>query len=168
LFDAAAALCGIAWDRQDHEGQAAMAFEAAIDPAKLTEPPDLAYPFSIPRLGGKGLPYVEPLGAWRALLGDLLLETPVGTIAARFHRGLANAIVALCGIVSGEGRRFPTVALSGGCFQNATLLALVHQGLDESGFSVLSHTRVPCNDSGIALGQAAVALAVQHRQSPCA
>ncbi len=168
LFDAAAAVCGIAWGRQDHEGQAATAFESAIDQAKLAEPPDLAYPFSIPRLGGKGLPYVEPLGAWRALLGDLLLETPVGTIAARFHRGLANAIVALCGILSGDERRFSTVALSGGCFQNATLFALVHRGLDENGFSVLSHTCVPCNDSGLALGQAAVALAVQHRRPLCA
>ena len=168
LFDAAAALCGLAWDRQDHEGQAAMAFEAAIDQAKLNEPADLAYPFSVPRLGGKGLPYIEPLGAWRALLGDLLLKTPVGTIAARFHRGLANAIVTLCSILSGDERRWSTVALSGGCFQNATLFALVHQGLDRNGFSVLSHSRVPCNDSGLALGQAAVALAVQQRPSPCA
>ena len=160
LFDAAAALCGLAWGEQDHEGQAAMAFEAAIDPAALREPDDLAYPFAVPRLGGRGMPYVEPLGAWRALLGDLLLDTPVGVIAARFHRGLARAIVALAVKVSGDERRYGTAALSGGCFQNATLFGLVHQGLQAAGFDVLSQCRVPCNDGGLALGQAAIALAL--------
>ena len=168
LFDAAAALCGLAWGEQDHEGQAAMAFEAAIDPAALHEPDDLAYPFAVPRLGGRGMPYVEPLGAWRALLGDLLLDTPVGVIAARFHRGLARAIVALAVKVSGDERRYGTAALSGGCFQNATLFGLVHQGLQAAGFCVLSQCRVPCNDGGLALGQAAIALATLQGDVACA
>ena len=148
LFDAAAALCGLAWGKQDHEGQAAMAFEAAIDPRGLLEAEDLIYPFAVPRLRGTGMPYVEPLGAWRALLGDLLLGTPTGLIAARFHRGLARAVVSLARKVSGDERRYRTVALSGGCFQNATLFALVHGGLEAAGFEVLGHSRVPCNDGG--------------------
>ena len=170
LFDAAAALCGLAWDAQDYEGQAAMLFEAAIDPAALDEPEDLAYPFSIPLLSGKGLPYVEPLAAWRALLGDLYLDTAVGTIAARFHHGLAKVIVAMAVRLSGDERRYQTVALSGGCFQNATLFDLVHRGLEEKGFTVLSHSKVPANDGGLALGQAVVALAKQQtrREAPCA
>lgn len=159
LFDAAAAIVGLAWDRQEYEGQAAMLFEAAIDPAAMDEPDDLAYPFSIPLMGGKGLPYIEPLAVWRAMLGDLLLQTPVGVIAARFHRGLAKAITGMALRLTGEdGPR--TVALSGGCFQNATLFALVHQALEAAGLEILSHARVPTNDGGLALGQAAVALAV--------
>ena len=145
-----------------------MAFEAAINPVALNEPDDLAYPFAVPRLGGKGMPYVEPLGAWRALLGDLLLETPVGVIAARFHRGLARAIVALAAKLSGDERHYRTAALSGGCFQNATLFALVHRGLEAAGFDVLSHTGVPCNDGGLALGQAVVALAALQGDAACA
>lgn len=170
LFDAAAAMCGLAWDRQDHEGQAAMAFEAAIDHDALNEPDELAYPFSIPLMRGKSMPYIEPLGAWRALLGDLLLRSPAGVIAARFHRGLARAIVAMVVKLCGEDRRYNTVALSGGCFQNATLFRLVHQDLQAHGFTVLSHERVPANDGGLALGQAVVALAVQHHHGgmPCA
>lgn len=159
LFDAAAALCGLAWDRQDHEGQAAMAFEAAIDPAAMAEPDDLAYPFAIPLLRGRGLPYIEPLAAWRALLGDLCLDTPAGTIAARFHRGFARAVVAMARKLAGTERRFATVALGGGCFQNATLFALVHDGLRAAGFDVLSPATVPANDGGLAFGQAVVALA---------
>lgn len=156
LFDAAAAMTGLAWERQGWEGEAAARFEAAIDAGALAEPDDLAYPFAVPRLGGKGMPYVEPLGAWRALLGDLLLETPPGVIAARFHRGLARALVALAVKVAGGA---DAVALSGGCFQNATLLRLVHDGLVAKGFAVLTHRLVPANDGGLALGQAAVALA---------
>jgi hydrogenase maturation protein HypF len=52
-----------------------------------------------------------------------------------------------------------TVALSGGCFQNATLFRLVHAGLAAEGLEVLSHGEVPANDGGLSLGQAAVALA---------
>ncbi|MDJ0951075.1 MAG: carbamoyltransferase HypF [Alphaproteobacteria bacterium] len=159
LFDAAAAMCGLAWDAQEYEGQAAMLFEAALDADALDEPDALAYPFSIPLLGGRGMPYVEPLGVWRALLGDLHLGIPVGVISARFHRGLAKVIVAMAARLSGEDRRYATVALSGGCFQNRTLFALVHQDLEARGFQVLSHAQVPANDGGLALGQAVVALA---------
>ena len=49
------------------------------------------------------------------------------------------------------------VALSGGVFQNLLLTGRVATGLAESGFRVLLHSRVPCNDGGISLGQAAVA-----------
>ena len=161
LFDAAAALAGLAWDRQDYEGQAAMLLEAAIDPAALAEPDELAYPFALPRLGGTGLPYVEPLAVWRALLGDLIVGTPVGVISARFHRGLAGAIVRLARKI-GRQAELDTVALSGGCFQNATLFRLVHEGLEAAGFSVLSHSATPANDGGLALGQAVVALAASQ------
>lgn len=166
LFDAAAAIAGLAWDRQEYEGQAAMLLEAAIDPAAMAEPDELAYPFSIPLLGGKGLPYIEPLAVWRAMLGDLLIETPVGVIAARFHRGLARAIIAMARrLTDGDGP--DTVALTGGCFQNATLFALVCDGLEASGLTVLSHSQVPANDGGLALGQATVALAMlQQQQQP--
>lgn len=162
LFDAAAAMTGLEWERQDYEGQAAMLFEAALDRGALAEPDELVYPFNIPTLAGQGIPYIEPLWAWRALLGDLILKTPVGTISARFHRGLAQAIVRLAERLTRE-KAVSVVALTGGCFQNATLFDLVHRGLERSGLNVLTHSKVPANDGGLALGQAAVALAI-HQQ----
>jgi len=47
----------------------------------------------------------------------------------------------------------PTVALSGGVFQNALLLRLALRGLRDKGFDVITHRSVPPNDGGIALGQ---------------
>ena len=158
LFDAAAALAGVAWDRQSYEGQAAMAFEAGLDPDALTEPDDLAYPFTIPLLGGKGLPYIEPLAVWRAMLGDLVLHTPVGVISARFHRGLAKAIGRMIHRITDESE-IDTVALSGGCFQNATLTKLVQREAQNLGLTVLTHQNLPANDGGLSLGQAVVGLA---------
>jgi hydrogenase maturation protein HypF len=93
LFDAAAAAMGLARERAWYEGQGAVEMEAAVDHRYLARgDARLDYPFPIPRLGG-GLPYLEPLGMWAALFGDLILHTPVGVMAARFHRGLADGIV---------------------------------------------------------------------------
>jgi hydrogenase maturation protein HypF len=164
LFDAVAAAVGLARERVAFEGQAAMLLEAAVDRsvfATLTD--DEMYPFALPRLGGSGLPYIEPLGMWRALLGDLILDTAIGTIAARFHYALAHAVAALAiALVRGEyagTEPIDTVALSGGCFQNVILLEAVIARLERAGLTVLTNARVPANDGGIALGQAAIAAA---------
>lgn len=162
LFDAAAAAMGLCFDAQGYEGEAALRLESIIDEDALkNEGAVLDYPFSIPKLKGSNLPYIEPLGVWNAILGDLVLKTPVGVMSARFHRGLARAVAAMAMKLSRRdsesGARFDTVALSGGCFNNRALLELVVRHLETNGFSVLTHARVPAGDGGLALGQAAIA-----------
>jgi hydrogenase maturation protein HypF len=163
LFDAAAAAVGLCRDRVQYEGQAAIEFEALVDAQTLHDEGDpLAYPFTIPRLPGSRLPYIEPHGVWQALLGDLILRTPTPVISARFHKGLALAIVRMVEQVSvGAGGEAPprTVALSGGVFQNRVLFEQVETRLARLGFRVLSHAQVPANDGGLALGQAVIAAA---------
>jgi hydrogenase maturation protein HypF len=74
---------------------------------------------------------------------------------------MAEIIVATCHHVAKEtGPR--TVALSGGCFQNRLLLELAVPALEAAGFRVLLHRQVPCNDGGISLGQAVLALSASH------
>ena len=76
----------------------------------------------------------------------------------RFHKSVAIAIVAMTRALA-RLEDFDTVALSGGCFQNAMLLEQTERRLHDAGFVVLTHSIVPCNDGGLALGQAAVAAA---------
>jgi hydrogenase maturation protein HypF len=159
LFDAVAAALGICRDRQGHEGEAAARLEAIVCETTLRdEDDDLGYPFAIPTLRGSNLPYIEPLAMWRALLGDLILDTPAPIIAARFHKGLARIVAAMAQKLAGDSR-FDTVALSGGCFQSKILAEQLAARLTAAGFTVLTHSLVPPNDGGIALGQAAVAAA---------
>jgi len=165
LFDAVAAALSICRERQAYEGEAAARLEATVDEHTLRHEDDaLGYPLSIPNLRGSGLPYIEPLGMWSAVLGDLILKTPPPVMAARFHKGLAKSIVAMTRkLASDENeagpRRFTTVALSGGCFQNRILFEEVSRRLESEDLTVLSHTQVPANDGGLALGQAAIGAA---------
>ena len=73
-------------------------------------------------------------------------------LAAGFHGWLADA-ACLVAQQTGVSR----VALTGGCFQNALLSRLVAQRLREAGFHPYLHRKVPCNDGGLAVGQAAFA-----------
>jgi hydrogenase maturation protein HypF len=87
---------------------------------------------------------------------DLDAGVPAPLIAARFHNGLAEATVAACQAVR-DATGLEAVALSGGVFQNLLLLTRTVARLELEGFRVLVHSRVPPNDAGISLGQAAVA-----------
>ncbi len=163
LFDAAAAAAGICREQALYEGQAAIEFEARVDQRTLAEESDeLAYPFAIPRLKTNNLPYIEPLAMWQALLGDLILATPVPVIAARFHKGLAIVIARMVEKLSryeSGAEPIMTVALSGGVFQNRVLFEQVVMRLERQGFRVLTHRQLPANDGGLALGQAVIAAA---------
>ena len=138
-----------------------MRLEAISDddaPASVTQ--ETAYPFTIGNLG-EGLLYIEPLPMWEALLADLMVKAPAPVMAARFHKGLAQAVVAMVEKLArphgANAPVFDTVALSGGCFQNRILFETVAAGLERAGFFVLSHSQIPANDGGIALGQAVIA-----------
>jgi hydrogenase maturation protein HypF len=93
---------------------------------------------------------------FEALLADRQDGMGVGEMAYRFHVTVAEMMQMTCERIARQtGLR--TVALSGGCFQNRLLLALVVPRLQEAGLRVLLHRQVPCNDGGISLGQAVIA-----------
>jgi hydrogenase maturation protein HypF len=161
LFDAVAAALGICVERQAYEGEAAARLEAIVDERTLRDEDEArAYPFALETHDSDGLAILEPRPMWVALLADLADEASAPIVAARFHKGLAAAIVAMARKLAEQSRpRFDTVALSGGCFQNRMLFEEVQRRLEADGFEVLTHSRVPANDGGLALGQAAIAAA---------
>ena len=56
-------------------------------------------------------------------------------------------------------------ALSGGVFQNKLLLKMTVARLEKQGFKVLTHSLIPPNDGGIALGQAVYAAKILERNN---
>jgi hydrogenase maturation protein HypF len=147
LFDAVAAVLGVR-DRVDYEGQAAIELEQRADPRERG-----TYPVGIE----DGRPFVvSGADLVVAVVRDLTGGVPVPRIAARFHNAVAGLIVAGAARLR-ETTGLATVALSGGVFQNVLLLERTVAGLEGEGFVVLTHHRVPPNDGGISLGQAAVA-----------
>jgi hydrogenase maturation protein HypF len=150
LFDAVAALLGFP-QPISYEGQAAIRLQALAATAPLAP-----YPFALEKARD---PWIISFGpTLRAIVGDLRAGRARHEIAGRFHRTIAAAITETCaGLRARHSLR--EVVLSGGVMQNDFLLGLLHEGLQSRGFRVHSHQLVPPNDGGLALGQAAVALA---------
>jgi hydrogenase maturation protein HypF len=146
LFDSAAALAGL---RQtvNYEGQAAIEFEALADPAEAG-----TYTFGLEQ------DRVLVRAAVEALIHDVLSEVHVSKISARFHNGLAACVSEICSRIRSE-IGINEVALSGGVWQNITLLRRTSSLLEGDGFRVYIHREVPTNDGGLSLGQAVIAAA---------
>ena len=151
LFDAVAAMLGICADRQYYEGQAAMEMEAL---AADYLPSAGAYPVDFVDMDGKIVLSWAPL--WEALLEDLAGENETGVIAARFHAGLTEALGDTAMRVA-QSAGTQRIVLSGGVMQNRALAEMLNVRLTCAGFDVLVQSRVPANDGGLSLGQAAIA-----------
>ena len=84
--------------------------------------------------------------------------TPADFLAAAFHLSVGLATVDFAASASAE-HGIGRVALGGGVFQNALLLAIVKRGLEAEGLHVLLPERLGPNDGAISYGQAVVAAA---------
>ena len=83
----------------------------------------------------------------------------VRELALGFHRAIASWIIRECEFIRDE-KADRNVCLSGGCFANQVLSEMCRIGLTTRGFHVYMNERIPCNDQGIAVGQAYI-LALQ-------
>ena len=166
LFDAVASLAGLQ-QRLNYEGQAAMELEFAIGDVQTDE----AYPFTIDDLrltiddssivNRQSSIQIDWAPLIRAVIEDArtinrqssIVNRQLSLVAARFHNALVEMIVAVARRVNE-----PRVVLTGGCFQNRYLLERAIRRLQDEGFRPYWHQRVPPNDGGIALGQAAASV----------
>ncbi len=173
LFDGVAALLGIR-ERCRYEAQAAIELEQLVHPDATgrAEAERGGQASGDPAMSGgsNGKPFAWDLCGpeqwpWRIdtrpLVRELVAEmgrrdTSVGQLSGRFHRTVVDIVQGTCEAIRTR-TGIERVVLSGGVFQNELLLRGCHEALGAVGFEVYSHNRVPANDGGVALGQAAVA-----------
>ncbi len=154
LFDAASAILGLR-QRASYEGQAAMELESLAG-AQPAEP----LTFSVRETGDALV--LDPIPLLAALGEQRQRGVDAGLLAARFHESVARAAAAVAIIVA-DGARIDTVALGGGSFQNARLLAGVRRRLEARGLRVLVPRQLGPNDGAISFGQAAIAASMLTR-----
>ena len=159
LFDAVSAVLGIR-RVSTFEGEAATQLQFAAERCPVAERPARVLqevPEELVRDGcDEGRFRLDTQALFARVVCGRQAGEPVDRVAYAFHLGLAELVVAACERVRDE-RAVATVALTGGCYQNTLLLEMSVQQLEERGFEVLTHSLVPPNDGGIALGQAVVA-----------
>lgn len=156
LFDAVAALIGI---RQtvNYEAQAAIELEAIADPDEKS-----TYPFNFYEESRNGIDnsensiIIDPIPLLREITNDYLNNRPPSIISAKFHNTIVNIVLSACSEIR---NRFgiSDVALSGGVWQNHTLLSKTIACLENNHFRTLIHQKLPTNDGGISFGQAIIA-----------
>ena len=145
LFDAISALVGVR-QRVNYEAQAAIELEMLVDPNETG-----LYCFEISER------IVDPTPLVEAVTTDLRSGLSVGKIAARFHNSVAEMVCQVCAVMR-DRFGVTDVVLSGGVWQNTTVLTRTETLLNKAGFNLYLHQQVPANDGGIALGQAIVGL----------
>ncbi len=150
LFDGIAAIVGLAY-HSAFEGQAAMGLEML---AEGNDTDIYSYEWIF-----EDRYKIAPRPIIKGVVKDITQGVRPSLVSHKFHQTLIRLFTELCQVIrrdSGLNR----VVFSGGVFQNSILLTGLLAALEKEGFSVFSHTRLPTNDGGIALGQAMVAAEV--------
>ncbi|MFD6160790.1 carbamoyltransferase HypF [Nocardia sp. NPDC060256] len=144
LFDAVSSLAGVR-HVVDYEAQAAIELEGLARGVS----DDAGYRFAV-NADETAPALLDPTPVLAAVVADAAHGVPAAVIGARFHAAVAHLILQLAVAYSAPST---PVALSGGVFQNALLLTRSRALLQDNGFHVITHRRLPPNDGGLAFGQ---------------
>jgi hydrogenase maturation protein HypF len=152
LFDAVSAITGVC-QASNYEGEAAILLENAAVKNNIETTMEL-YPF--PFISGNFPWVIDTRPAIRRIAEQVANGCDSAQIARCFHNSLVNMMVAVC-VALREMMGIEKVCLSGGVFQNFTLVGSAVDHLDRSGFQVFTQAKVPPGDGGLSLGQAVIA-----------
>lgn len=149
LFDCVAALIGI---RQNvtYDAQAAIELENIVDHAI----DNISYSYSINE--NNDILELDFAGIIDDILIDKKCSKQASTISARFHNTISNAAVDIV-LRLRKKYQINNVVLSGGVFENIYLIESVYRKLKDESFRVYFNGQIPVNDSGISIGQLAIA-----------
>lgn len=151
IFDALAALLGIK-DKISYEAEAAVLLEMCAYDCRERK----VIPYSFCIIEEKDILKIDWKPFWEEVIKDMYDRKEKAYIAFRFHYSLACLSKSVC-VKIRKKYKLDKVILSGGVFQNRLLLRLTEKELKNEGFEVFKHSRFPCNDASISLGQIAVA-----------
>lgn len=93
---------------------------------------------------------------FKAIVEEVENSVAPEMIALRFHYTLA-ALIYKKAVQEIQQTGVMKVVLSGGCFQNKLLTETLQYLFRQAGIPIYIPSRIPCNDSGIAVGQLAIA-----------
>jgi len=147
LFDAVSSIASIR-QKATYEAQAAIEFESLMD-----ETVSDSYQFKFIE---KETILIDCRKLVTEMVEDVRQNLDFSVISAKFHNAVAELILIL-GLKFREKFDLNKIALSGGCFQNVSLLRKAVNLLNQNDFEILIHSKVPPNDGGLALGQAVIA-----------
>jgi hydrogenase maturation protein HypF len=150
LFDALGSIV-TGKNNADFEAELAIALERL---AARNREKTKGYAFTIDKTGDGYV--LDPAVLFREVVFDLKHREPKEKIAYKIHSSVSQAILKIC-LLLREKDKINKVVLSGGVFQNKLLLSLSLELLYKEDFSVFLHNLLPCNDSGLSLGQAIIA-----------
>ncbi len=144
LFDVVSSIAGIR-QKIHYEAQGAIELEGIVDRDEAA-----FYEFDFDK------EIYSPQYLIRSVIADCLNGVSKSVISAKFHNGVAEMVRQIC-LVQKNKTQISKVVLSGGVWQNMTLLNKTLALLRNEGFKVFTHQQVPTNDGGIALGQVMIA-----------
>ena len=150
VFDAVACMIGLG-SYNNFEAQLPMALESIIE-----EGVEKYYDFGFTADADEPV-LLDLSKMFVQIINDIQQKSASGVISAKFHNTLVQSLLEMA-IKARQIRNLNTVALSGGVFCNRYLLTRLISLLKKNDFRVLFNSKVPSNDGGIALGQAAIAL----------
>ena len=139
-----------------YEAQAAIELEALARRVNRTDAPQWTNAVTIDRSGP--LAQLDPRRLIEHVVDAVRRATAPEVIAAGIHEALGSATAALASEIA-VAQGVNTAVLTGGVYQNVRLTEVVEDALRTAGLTVLVHERIPANDGGISIGQAAVVAA---------
>ena len=150
LFDGISSILGFD-GKISFEGEASIELESLAQKSKNI---DTYYNYHISYIEDKFV--IDYFKIIRGILEDYKNNINKFTIAMKFHNTVVEFSYEICKKLR-DIYNINQVALSGGVFQNNILLIKLHNKLKNDNFQVLTHKLIPCNDSGISIGQLNIA-----------
>ncbi|WMJ80207.1 carbamoyltransferase HypF [Clostridium sp. MB40-C1] len=148
LYDAVSSILGVR-ERITYDGQGAIELESVAKENVYGK-----YDYVIKKEDDVYI--VDYVPVIMSILQEIEEEKEVSDISSKFHNTIADITVEMVCKLR-EDFKINKVVLSGGVFENEYLLKNTYINLIDKGFLVFFNENIPTNDSGISLGQVAIA-----------